>query len=580
MASEVAQLPDDPALLKRIIIERDVAITQYLASITQRDAAIALRESQIEQIKRESAEQLEAMRQRHKAEMDAVLRRFYGPHSERFDPTQLLLFGLKVAEQMPVDEKTAEAESGQKLVTRRINHHKHGRRELPAHLPRVEIPHDLTDEQRKCPCCGRDRLCIGHEASEQLEFISASFKVLRHLRSKYACKPCGEGCEHCDGSPHIEIAAKEAQPIEKGLPGPGLLAYIIVSKLGDHLPLYRLENIFERVGVTIARSTMCAWMLACGELVKPLVELMTKRVKQSQVIHTDDTRVPVQDESVKGKCKSGRIWCVLGDESNPFDTYQYTPDRTRAGPQNFLADYQGHLQADAYGGYDGIYTAGKVIEVACWAHARRKFFDARETDGRRSAQMLRFVQRLYAIEDRIKQRIARRLKKEANLTMAQRHQIIREARQARSRPILAQIKAWLDKEKELVLPRSPMAQAIGYALNQWEALCVYTTAGFLNIDNNAAERALKRVAIGRKNWLFAGNDQAAESHARLWTLIASAERHGLDPQRYLMSVLAKIGQTPLSELEQFLPDQWKAADLAQSSPATQASAQTSPTPAS
>lgn len=562
MSDAIDQLPDDPALLRRMLAERD---------------------AQIEQIKREAAEQLEAERLRHKAEMAAILRRFYGPRSEAFDPTQLLLFGLAVAPDTPVDPnsdeaRAAEVESGQKLKSRRINHHKHGRRELPAHLPRVEITYDLSDEQRKCPCCGEARACIGSEASEQLEFVAASFKVLRHVRHKYACKTCGDGCDHCDSSPHIEIATKPAQPIEKGLPGPGLLAHVIVSKMQDHLPLYRLEQAFDRIGVDIARSTMCAWMMSCGTLVQPLVDLLVRRVKQSKVIHTDDTRVPVQDDAVKGKCKSGRIWCFLGDESNPYDVFRYTPDRTRAGPQNFLADYKGHLQADAYGGYDGIYTRGDggVIEVACMAHARRKFFDARETDGRRSAQMLRFVQRLYAVEDRIKLRIERRLKKNPELTMEQRHEITRQARQARSMPILNRMNAWLDAEQKLVLPRSPIAAAITYMLNQWAALCAYTTAGFLNIDNNAAERALKRVAIGRKNWLFAGNDAAGASHANLYTLLSSAQRHGLDPQKYLTSVLAKIGSTPMSELEQFLPDQWKAEDAAE--PGVTATRQQPPRP--
>ena len=561
----VEQLPDDPTVLKQMII-RECAARD--ATIGRRDSALALcdlhieqvkrdseeviarhqatieqRERMLQQIKREAAEQLETERLRHKAEMDAVLRQFYGPRSEKFDPTELLLFGVNVAEQIPVDEKVVEAESGQKLSTRRINHHKHGRRKLPGHLPRVEVPHDLSDEQKKCPCCGEARVCIGSETSEQLEFVSASFKVLKHVRSKYACKTCGDGCARCDCKSHIEIATKTAQPIEKGLPGPGLLAHVIVSKLGDHLPLYRLEKIFDRVGVDIARSTMCAWMLSCSELVKPLVELMITRVKQSQVIHTDDTRVPVQAE---GQCKSGRIWTYIGDESNPYVVYEYTPDRTRAGPQKFLADYKGYLQADAYGGYDGIYLKGEVIEVACWAHARRKFFDAKETDGRRAAQMLEFAGQLYAVEHEAK---------------GMDHDARRALRQEKSLPILTQIKTWLDLEQQLVLPRSPMAQAINYTLNQWEALCRYTEQGWLNIDNNAAERALKRIAIGRKNWLFAGHDEAGQSHARLYTLIASAERHGLDPQKYLMSVLAKISQTHLSELNQFLPDVWKADSL-------------------
>jgi hypothetical protein len=326
---------------------------------------------------------------------------------------------------------------------------------------------------------------------------------------------------------------------------------VITSKLGDHLPLYRLEKIFDRHGVDIARSTMCAWMLSASELVRPLVELMTTRVKQSKVIHTDETRVPVQDGTVKGQCKSGRIWTYIGDESNPYVVYDYTPDRTRAGPQRFLAEYKGYLQADAYGGYDGIYHKGDVIEVACWAHARRKFFDAKETDGRRASEMLEFVRQLYAVEDEAK---------------AMDHDARHTHRQQKSIPIFAKIKTWLNAEVQLVLPRSPVAAAITYTLNQWEALCRYTEQGFLNIDNNAAERALKRVAVGRKNWLFAGHDEAGQSHARLYTLIASAERHGIDPQRYLTSLLAKIGQTKLSELEQFLPEVWKAEDASNPRP--------------
>lgn len=498
--------------------------------IAQRDAAIAEREQYIE-----------ALQQQHKAELDAILRRFYGPRSETFDPTELLLFGVNVADELPVDADVVQAESGEALTTRRINHHKHGRRKLPEHLPRIEVVHDLTDEQKPCPCCGELRACIGSEIAEQLEYVPASLKVLKHVRHKYACK----GCDAAGDGAHVEIATKTPQPIEKGLPGPGLLSHVIVSKLGDHLPLYRLEKIFDRQQVDIARSTMSAWMLAASELVKPLVDVMTRRVKQSQVIHTDETRVPVQDGTTPGRCKSGRIWTYIGDEQNPYVVYDYTPDRTRAGPQRFLADYKGYLQADAYGGYDGIYIKGNVIEVACWAHARRKFFDAKETDGRRSAQMLEMVRRLYTVEDESK---------------ALDHDARRALRQEKSVRVLAEIRAWLDLEKQIVLPRSPMGGAITYTLNQWDALCRYTDQGFLNIDNNAAERALKRVAIGRKNWLFAGHDQAGMSHARLWTLIASAERHGLDPQKYLTSVLAKIGQTKLSELEQFLPDVWKAED--------------------
>lgn len=521
----VTELPDDPVLLKRLIADRDALI---------------------ERIKAEAAEQLEAQRQRleaeKKAEIDAILRRFYGPKSERFDPRQLLLFGLRV-DTMPLDEAGIAEEAGEPLATRRArNRHQHGRQRLPDHLPRIEVEHDLPDDQKTCPCCGEARQRIGQEVSEQLEYLPASFKVLRHVRHTYACRRC----ETTAIDPRIATAAKPPQPIDKGLAGPGLLAYVITSKLGDHLPLYRLEHIFERSGVSIARSTICAWLQAAAELVQPLVGLMADRVRLSRAIHADETVVPVQAPG-EGKCRKGRVWTYVGDPANPYIAYHYTPDRTRAGPSGWLADYQGYLQADAYGGYDGIYRRGEVTEVACWAHARRKFFDAKSTDGRRSAAMLAMVGELYDVERRAKD-----LDESARL----------ELRQRESVPVLGRIKAWLDEEGQVVLPRSPMAGAIGYVLNQWDALCVYATRGFLAIDNNAAERALKRVALGRKNWLFAGNDKAGQTAATLYSLIASAERHGVDPQRYLTSVLAKIPITPTGELDQFLPDVWGRQDAA------------------
>ena len=537
-------------MLKQLLTERDRQLAQErlqrAVEIAARDQQIAQQHAACEQIKQEAANTIEALKQKHQAQVEALLRRFYGPKSERFDPAQLLLFGI-VMDTLPVDQAAVEQEAGEKLTTRRARH-KHGRAKLPDALPRIRIEHDLTPEEKLCPHGHGERVRIGEEITEQLEYLPASFRVLQHVRFKYACPPCdqdGQGAQ-------IVIAEKPAQPIEKGLPGPGLLAHVIVSKLGDHLPLYRLERIFARQDVHIARSTMCAWLLATGELVHPLVDLMGSLVRQSRVIHTDETRVPVQDETIEGKCKSGRIWTYIGDRDHPYVVYDYTPDRSRAGPSKWLDKFRGFLQADAYGGYDGIYATG-VKEVACWAHGRRHFFDAKDTDARRAAQMLSMVRELYAVEDEASAQIAAT----PGVTGEQADAIRLALRQAKSVPILATIKAWLDTEQKLVLPRSPMAEAIGYMLNQWEALCIYTRHGFLNIDNNAAERALRRVGIGRKNWLFAGHDIAAQRTATLYSLVASAERHGLDPQRYLTGVLARIASTSTGQLEQFLPERWK-----------------------
>lgn len=535
-ATPIESLPDDPRMLKEMLIRE-----------------LARRDQELEQVKQEAARLVEALKQKHQAELESILRRFYGPKSERFDPNQFLLFGDEIinAPIAPADQAAVEQESGEKLVARRVRH-KHGRSKLPESLPRIPIEHDLTDEEKKCPCCGEERVRIGRETTEQLEYLPASFKVLEHIQYKYACKACGQGCEKCDAKANIELAEKPAQPIDKGLPGPGLLAYVITSKLGDHLPLYRLEHMFDRQEVHIARSTLCAWLLSAGDLVQPLVDLMANRVRQGKVIHTDDTRIAVQDERVEGKCKSGRIWAYIGDADHPYTVYDYTPDRTRAGPSRWLGNFKGYLQADAYGGYDGIYATG-VKEVACWAHCRRHFFEAKETDARRSAWMLGRVRDLYQVEEEAKEKISA----DKGATPEQSDARRLELRQEKSVPILNTIKDWLDENQNLVLPRSPMAAAIGYALNQWDALNTYTMQGFLNIDNNAAERAMRRVGIGRKNWLFAGHDAAARRTATLYTLIAGAERHKLNPQTYLTGVLARIPSMPLSQLETLLPDRWE-----------------------
>ena len=566
----VEQLPTEPRALMEIILCQQAELgarglqiekiqQEAAAAVAQREVAIAERERQIaeargklaekeqaiEQIKREAADQMQALRLKHQAEVYALLRRFYGPRNERFDPAQLVLFGQLVAAE-PAAAAAGQAPPAPKPRAER-RRDKHGRQKLPSHLERVAVPCELSDDKKACPCCGKVRRCIGKVLSEVLEFFPACFKVLEIIQHKYACSDCdanGLGAQ-------IELAPKPPQPIEKGLPGPGLIACVVTSKLADHLPLYRLEQIFERHGVHIADSTMCGWIENCAELVAPLVLLMKQRAKQSKVIKTDETRLPVQQ---KKQCKKGRMWAYLGDPYNPYIIFEYTPDRTNQWPVAWLEGFGGFLQADAYSGYDAIYRAGTVIEVACWAHARRKHFDAKDTDARRSAEMLEMVRQLYAVEDEAKKQIALL----PGATQQQKDEIRRRLRQSQSAPVLKNIKEWLDKESQLVLPRSPMAEAINYMLNQWQALCVYAEHGFLDIDNNGSERALKLIAIGRRNWLFVGNDEFGKHYARFYSLIASAKLHGLDPQEYLRHVLTHIAQTPVSELEQFLPDVYKA----------------------
>jgi hypothetical protein len=349
------------------------------------------------------------------------------------------------------------------------------------------------------------------------------------------------------------IAEVLPEPIEKGLPGPGLLAHIAVSKYADHLPLYRLEGIFKRFGLELSRSTMCDWMAAIAGLLAPIVKLMLSKILQSQVVQNDDTTVPVQDHSGKG-VKTGRLWVSVGDRGHPYTVYTYTPDRSAAGPQTIFKDFKGYLQADAYSAYDGLYASGKIVEVGCMMHARRKFYEARTSDPQRSHQALAWISLLYDVERDAK----RRETADYDAFVALRHQ----RRQERSRPIFDKFHAWLEAEQPKVLPKSPIGEAIGYALNHWEALKRPLEAGFLELDNGACERAFKPVAIGRKNWLFAGSDQGGETAAVLMSLCTTCKGLGIEPQAYLRDVLDRISTHPARRIDELLPDRWQELRLA------------------
>jgi transposase len=403
------------------------------------------------------------------------------------------------------------------------------------------------------------RHVIGQEISEQLDFVPAKVTVIEHVRIKYACPSCEERA--AEGGPQITTAEKPLAPIEKGLAAPGMLAYVMVSKYGDHLPMHRLESILQRHGIQIARSTMCDWAAQCAAVLNPLYQLMVKLVLASKVIHTDDTPVKVLDRTLD-QTRTGRFWVYLGDKEHPSTIFTYTPSRSRDGPHQFLAGWgkeqRVYLQADAFGGYDGIYrgeAGGAVTEVACWAHARRKFYDARNSDAVASTQALAYIRLLYDVEDEAKESAT---KADTNLASER----IR-LRQQFAVPRLEQFKAWLQSQQAEhggpVLPKSPMGQAIAYAVNQWDALCVYTTDGDLNIDNNAAENALRRVAVGRKNWLFCGSDNGGVTAAVLFSLITTCQRHKVNPFDYLRDVLTRIAATPISQLDLLLPNRWKPA---------------------
>ncbi len=464
--------------------------------------------------------------------VEQLLRWRYGPRRERVNENQLFLFAvalLSAGEENPPAPKKPESTPSQRAG--------HGRQQLPKTLERRRMVYDLAEQERQCPECQGELRRIGEEVSERLEYVPASWQVIEEACQKYACP---NGCT-------VVTAAKPMQPIEKGLPGPGLLAHVAVSKYGDHLPLYRQEGIFQRQGVELSRRTMCDWMRRCAELVSPLFELMKRRVLKSKVMQTDDTPVPVLDPEL-GRTRTGRIWTYVGDGEHPYTVYDYTPTRSRDGPEAFLDKFRGFLQADAYSGYDELYKdpSREVTEVACWAHARRKFFEAQSSDLMRSTVMLAYIRLLYDVE-----REARDLKldREGRLGL----------RQAKSVPILDDIRAYLEREQPQVLPKSPEGQAIAYALSNWKALIRYCEDGDLEIDNNGAERSLRGVAVGRKNWMFLGSDTGGRTAAVLTSLIATSKRLGIDPFAYLRDIFARISSHRQTRLAELLPDQWQAA---------------------
>ncbi len=508
------------------------------------------------QTNREQRQQLDHLQ----ARLDQLLRRLYGPRAERIDPAQSLLFGIPQPE--PAAASPLESEPTASSRKRRG----HGRQKLPDHLRRQRVVHELSEAERLCPCCRQPRQVISSQTSEQLDYQPASLFIVEHVRLTYVCNSCQNPMEdRSDLAPEpvgstFATAPKPAQPIERGLPGPGLLAHVVVSKYGDHLPLNRLEEIFGRQGVHLSRQTLCDWMADCAELLRPLTTLMKQRILAGRVISTDDTGVPVLQPG-KGSTASGALWVYAGDESAPYVVYDFTMGRAGSGPQQFLEGFTGYLQADAFTGYDSLFGPGGMREVACWAHARRKFYDARSSDSERAHRMLGWIRQLYAVEKQAGEQTAKEhLGLEASWVVRKR------LRQEQSLPLLTAMSQWLEEEKNKVLPKSPMGEALGYARNHWAAFVRYTSEGFLGIDNNLAERSLRAIAVGRKNWLFAGSEKGGQTAAVLYSVTQSCRRLGLNSFVYLRELLTALPGLASPELSMWLPDQWATRCQAESRP--------------
>jgi transposase len=375
---------------------------------------------------------------------------------------------------------------------------------------------------------------FGEDVSEQLERIPATFKVIRHVRPKFACA----GCER------VVEAPAPARPIERGLPGPDLLAHVLVSKYGNHLPLYRQSEIFAREGVDLDRSTLAGWVGAASELLAPLVDQIRKHVLAASKIHADDTPVPVLAPG-NGKTRTGRLWTYVRDDrpagytTPPAVWLTYSEDRKGEHPRRHLKDFKGALQADAYAGFHHLYGDGAIYEVSCWAHTRRKFHDIHVVHASpTTTEAIARIGALYGIEEEIRGKPV---------------DIRRSVRQDRTKPLLDDLRHWMEKTLTSLSTKSETSGAIRYALSRWRALTRFVDDGLLDIDNNAAERSLRSVVMGRKNYLFLGSNSGGQRAASLYSLIATAKLNGLDPEFYLRTVLARIPEHPINRIEELLP---------------------------
>jgi transposase len=416
---------------------------------------------------------------------------------------------------------------------------KPARRPLPEHLPRETHRHE--PQEQSCPECGGALRKLGEDVSEVLEYVPAQFKVLRHVRPKLSCTRCERMVQ----------AAAPSRPIERGLAGPGLLAHVLVSKYSDHLPLYRQSEIYERAGVELERSTLADWVGATSTLLDPLVAALRRYVMGADKLHADDTPVPVLAPGT-GKTKTGRLWTYVRDDrpagraAAPAVWFAYSPDRRGQHPQQHLREFRGALQADAYAGFNDLYASGRIQEVACWAHVRRKFYDLAQTHGSSIAkEALERIGALYAIEAEIRGRPPDER---------------RQVRQVRARPLLDSLREWFETCLTKLSRKSDTTAAVNYALGLWPALVRYCDDGRLELDNNAAERALRAVALGRKNYLFAGSDTGGHRAATLYSLIGTAKLNGLDPEAYLREVLQCVAAHPVNRIGELLP--WNLASQA------------------
>jgi len=457
----------------------------------------------------------------------------FGASSEKTSTDQLGLFNE--AEAIDADEVTEE----ETVTVASHSRQKKPRISIPADLPREDIIHDLPEAERICPHDGTALTCIGSDDHEQLEIIPAQVKVIRHKRLKYAC-PC------CDQ--HIVTEKKPKQPIEKSIASPGLLAFVAIQKYGDALPLYRQSDMFKRIGVELDRTNLAQWMIRCGELIQPLINLLHDQLLSRSLVQMDETTLQVLKEPDKTAQSKSYLWLMASFTEQPITLFRYDPGRSQQVPLDLLDSSVNTLMVGGYEGYQKACDDDKIQRLGCWAHARRKFMEAKKIQPKgktgKADQALAFIQKLYLIEKQIKDH-----------PPDQRYKI----RQQQAKPIIKQIKTWLDKSLLYVAPKAALGKALAYLHHQWGRLMGYLDDGSYPIDNNLAENAIRPFAVGRRNWLFASSQAGAKASANLYSLIQTAKANGLNPYEYLKQVFKELPNArSIEDIEKCLP--WNLAE--------------------